>query len=109
MGRNDLYWSCEVLVGISINWPVLTHCLGRVMRQIIIAAPVYDGPDGPPLKPATAIGANVFQNIFHAGLAKRAFMAAYPRLGGMGRQVLGAVFADWSKLKHRQLHVNPAA
>ena len=109
MGWNGLYGFGELLVGLPIHGPVLTRGLGRVMRQIIVAAPVYDGPHGPPLKPATAIGANVFQDILHAVFAKRAFMAAYPRLGGMGRQVLGAVFADWSKLKHRQLHVKTAA
>ena len=108
MGWNDLYGSRKLPLSISFNRPVLAHCLGRIMRQIIFTAPVYDRPDGPTFEPASAIWANVFQNIFHAGLAKRAFMAAYPRLGGMGRQVLGAVFADWPKFKHHQLHVKPA-
>jgi hypothetical protein len=108
MGLNDLYGSRKLPVGVSVNWPVFAQRLGRIMRQIIVTAPVDDRPHGPPFEPAAAIGANVFQNIFHAGLAKRAFMAADPRLGRMGRKLLGAVFADWPKLKHHQLHVKPA-
>jgi hypothetical protein len=75
----------------------------RILAEAVIASPVLLRPNWPGNEVSAAIGAVVSQQLVCAGAAEGAFEAADARLGGIRRQCLAAVFADWSEFEHRVL------
>src|SRR4029079_2222399 len=73
---------------------------GRISAQMIVSLPILRRPHRAGHKSAAAVGADVFQKLFHAILAEGALEGANHGFAGSRRQRLAAVFATWSELEH---------
>lgn len=67
--------------------------------------PIRRRPDRPWSEPAAAIGTDIFQHLFDARYAKRAFIRTDPRLERIRRQRLVAMFACGSEFEHTALNM----
>ena len=87
-------------MGHLINRPVLHLGARRICPKKFATVPIRRRSDRSRNKPATAIGADIFQNVFDAGHAEGALIGADARLKRVGRQRPVAVLTGWLELKH---------
>ena len=84
----------------EINRPVLDLGTRWVLAKEVVAFPVLRGPDWSRNKSATAVRADVLQDVIDTRGAERALVGADARVEGVGWQRLIAVLARGSEFKH---------
>ena len=77
------------------------RCRRRPFGKTNSGTPLADRPDRAWRKPATAIRADIEQNLVDALGAERALERTNSRIHRVGRQVLVAIFAIGSQLQHQ--------
>jgi hypothetical protein len=98
-GRDQFDPRGKSVVGCHINRPVAL-CVGRrVVRSIIVSAPIGNGPYRPPLKTAAAIWADIVQNLGDAICTVGALERTDACILGMGRERLCTMLADGAKFQ----------
>jgi|ERR1043166_6556918 hypothetical protein len=95
-GRDRSDGGSELLMRRGIDRTMPDQSAGRISAQVVTGFPIILRPDGSKAKTATAVGADIRQNIFDAGPAESAFKRANHRLVGIRRKRCVAVFAGWS-------------
>jgi len=80
----------------GIDGTMLDQRAGRISAQVVTRFPIILWPDGSKAKTATAVGADICQNIFDAGAAEGAFKRTNHRVVGIRWKRRIAVFAGRS-------------
>ncbi len=104
--RNRFELGYELTMRRRIHRPMLHRGARRIFSQEVVAMPIRRRPDGSWSKPATAVGTDIFQNLFDARHAEGAFIRTDPRLKRLRRQRLVAMFAGWSEFEHRRFEAS---
>ena len=82
---------------------MLDYGAGRGLSEIVAIFPVIFRTDWPGTETATAVRADISQNVFHAGTAERAFKRANHDVCRIRRQWLITIFTSGSQFEHKCL------
>ena len=96
----------EQVVFVYIHGTMLHLSCRRVLAEKVFAFPIVTRADRTRYKSSAAIGTDIMQDLFDTGFTKRAFEAAYSRVGRIRRQRCVAVFTGGAQFQHTDPYVS---